>query len=76
MTSNEQWHQDRIQLWQNLCDALNALEGAGERPGLNLIEENGAIVRRYVDGETARVNHSASEPGVWTLEVAMDVFPA
>ena len=68
MISDEQWHKDRVQLWQNLADALNALETAGERPGLNLIEENGRTVRR-VDGENARVNHSDENP-VWTLEVA------
>lgn len=75
MTDYEQWHKDRVQMWQNLCDALNALEAAGERPGLNLVEEDGRIVRRYIDGEWGCVNHNISDADpAWTLEVAVDVF--
>lgn len=76
MSEREQWEKDRIQLWQNLCDALNALEAVGERPGLNLGEENGRVTQRYIDGETASVNHNLSDDNpTWTLEVAEDVFP-
>lgn len=76
MSGREQWELDRIRLWQNLCDALNALEALGERPGLNLVEEDGCITQRYVDGETALVNHNLSvDNPTWTLEVAEDVFP-
>lgn len=76
VSEREQWEKDRIQLWQNLCDALNALEAAGERPGLNLVEEDGRITQRYIDGETACLNHNLSDDNpAWTLDVAEDVFP-
>ncbi|MFI0262517.1 hypothetical protein ACH4OW_26150 [Streptomyces sp. NPDC017056] len=67
----ERWHRDRVRLWQNLRDALNALELAGERPGLDLTEADGRMVR-HVCGETARVSHADDDP-VWRLEVATDL---
>ncbi|MEU6674853.1 hypothetical protein [Streptomyces sp. NPDC046925] len=69
---HEQWYENRVRLWRNLCDALNALEEAGERPGLNTVEENGAVTLRFINGENAEVNHCDGQP--WTLALAVNAL--
>lgn len=67
----EEWYEGRVKLWQNLRDALNALEEAGEKPGLNVIEKDGSVLRRYVDGESAQVVH-CDDGNPWTLDLAVN----